>query len=361
MEVNSMEYLILNIALWFGLYAIVALSLNIEYGYGGIPNFGRALAVLIGGITVGGIINRILMHLLGITGGIIEASGKIKSIVNELIAQDPALGILIFLASLILAAILGGIAGAVFIIPSAKLSEDYLAITLLAISEVIFLTLYYNVDFIGGYYGVSIPDFLAFMPGKQRIFIFTLLTLLIAFGCYLFAEKLLNSPYGRALRSMRENEIVAKAYGKDVMALRIKTVAIGSSIASLAGALYSLYSVNVITTSFSRVEWTFYPILMVLLGGAGNNTGVLLGVFTFVAIKILLITYKFEITSALKLPFEAVWLEYILFGVVMLLILIYRPEGLLKEKPILTKPIKRIAKARVIKQTKQENILSMYK
>jgi len=342
-----LEHLILNIALWFGLYAIVALSLNLEYGYAGIPNFGRALAVLIGGIAIGGIVNRILMHLLGVTGGIIEASGKIKSIVNELIVKDPVLGILIFITSLIIAATLGGITGAAFILPSAKLSEDYLAITLLAISEVFSLISYYNVEFIGGYYGVSIPDVLAFMPGKQRIIAFTILVLLIAFGCYLFIERLLNSPYGRALRSLRENEVVAKAYGKDIMVLRIKTVALGSSIASLAGALYSMYSVNVITTSFSKVEWTFYPILMVLLGGAGNNTGVLLGSLTFVAIKILLITYKFEITSFLRLPFEAIWLEYISFGIIMLLILIYRPEGLLKEKPIITKPIKKVAKAKI--------------
>ncbi|MEM2896073.1 MAG: branched-chain amino acid ABC transporter permease [Candidatus Bathyarchaeia archaeon] len=341
-----MEYLILNIIFWFCLYAIVALSLNIEYGYGGIPNFGRALAVLMGGIAVGGIVNRILMQLFGIKGGIIEASGKVKSIFNEAIAKDPILGITILLASLLLAIALGGITGALFILPSAKLSEDYLAMTLLAISEVASLLSYYNVDLIGGYYGVSIPDVFAFVPGEQRIVAFIALVLLIAFGSYLFIERLLNSPYGRVLRAMRENENVAKAYGKNLMRLRIKTMAVGSSIASLGGALYSLFSVNVIATSFSRIEWTFYPILMVLLGGAGNNLGVLLGVLAFVAIKILLITYKFEITALLRLPFEATWLEYILLGIIMLLIIIYRPEGILREKPILTKPIRKVAKAR---------------
>lgn len=339
-----MEYLILSLIIWFGFYAIVALSLNIEYGYGGIPNFGRALAVLMGGMAVGGIINRILIHMFGVSGRIIEASGEVKSMANELIAHDPALGILILLASLALAAVLGGLTGALFILPSAKLSEDYLAITLLAISEVAFMVSYYNVGLIGGYYGVSVPDVLAFMPGEFRILAFAALVLLVALGVYGLTEKLLNSPYGRALRAMRENESVAKAYGKNVMALRVKTVALGSSIASLAGALYSLYSVNVIATSFGRVEWTFYPILMVLLGGAGNNLGVLLGAFAFVAARIFLMAYKFEITSLLHLPFEAVWFEYILFGVVMLLILMYRPEGLLKEKPIITRPIRKIIK-----------------
>jgi branched-chain amino acid transport system permease protein len=346
MEVINLEYLILTIILWFGFYAIVVLSLNIEYGYGGIPNFGRSLAVLMGGVAVGGLMNRILINIFKISGGIIEASGTAKSIVNSLIAEKPILGIIILLASLGLAAVLGWVSGALFILPSAKLSEDYLAITLLAISEVTYLISYYNVDFIGGYYGVSIPDVLAFIPGMQRILIFTIILLLITFGCYIFVEKLLNSPYGRVLRAMRENEFVAKAYGKNVMMLRVKTVALGSALASLAGALYSFYSVNVIATSFSRVEWTFYPILMLLLGGAGNNAGALLGALVFVSTKILLITYKFEITSALHLPFQAVWLEYMLFGIAMLLILLYKPEGLIKEKPIFTKAVKKIVKAK---------------
>ncbi len=341
-----MEYLILNILLWFGLYAIVALSLNLEYGYGGVPNFGRALAVLMGGFAVGGIMNRILMLLFNVSNGIVEASGEVKTIANEGIANSPALGLLMLIASLGLAALIGGLSGAFFILPSAKLSEDYLAITLLAISEVIALISYYNVDLIGGYYGVTVPDVFAFIPGEFRLFAFAILTLTIAMGVYILVERLLNSPYGRTLRSMRENEVVAQAYGKNVMNLRIKTVAVGSSIAALAGALYSIYSVNVIATSFSRVEWTFYPILMVLLGGASNNAGVLLGVFAFVTSRILLVTYKFEITSMLGLPFEAIWLEYILFGVIMLLILVYRPDGLLKERPILTKPIIKAAKAR---------------
>ncbi|MEM4649265.1 MAG: branched-chain amino acid ABC transporter permease, partial [Candidatus Bathyarchaeia archaeon] len=155
MEEIDSEYLILTIALWFGFYAIVVLSLNIEYGYGGIPNFGRALAVLMGGVAVGGLINRILINIFNVTDGIIEASGTVKSIINSIIVKNPILGIIILLSSLGLAAILGWIVGALFILPSARLSEDYLAITLLAISEVTYLVLYYNVDIIGGYYGVS--------------------------------------------------------------------------------------------------------------------------------------------------------------------------------------------------------------
>jgi branched-chain amino acid transport system permease protein len=329
------------IALWFGLYAIVSLSLNLEYGYAGIPNFGRALAVLIGAISVGGILNRILIFYFGVKGvNIIDASGKVKTLVNGIIANDPLFGLFLLVTSLIIAGVVGALTGALFILPSAKLREDYLAITLLAISEVVFMISNYDVDIIGGYYGVSIPDVLAFYAGEERIYLFSLIVLFILALVYIFLEKITNSPFGRILRAMRENEDVVKAFGKDVMILRIKAAAIGSAIASIAGALYSLYSVNVIASSFARVEWTFYPFLMVLLGGAGNNKGVLAGTLTFVVVKIFLTMYKHELRELLHLPFEAVWLEYMMFGILMYLVLLYKPEGIFKEKPIFTKPLR---------------------
>ncbi len=338
-----MEEIIITIALWFGLYTIVTLSLNLEYGFAGIPNFGRALAVLMGAVAVGGVVNRMLIMYFGIEGDLVTASAQVRSLMNEIIASHPAYGLGMLLLYLLIAAGLGAITGALFILPSAKLSEDYLAITLLAISEVMFMVCNYDTAIIGGYYGVSTPDVLAFVPGEDRMLVFTVITLLVSLVVYLFVSRLTNSPFGRLLRAMRENESVVEATGKSVMILRIKTTSIGSAIAALAGALYSLYSVNVIATSFSRVEWTFYPFLMILLGGAGNNRGVVVGTLTFVIVKILLTIYKHEIRTLLHLPFEAVWLEYILFGLLMYFVLLYRPEGLLREKPIFSEPIKKIA------------------
>lgn len=335
----SAEYLILNIAFWFGLYLIVVLSLNIEYGYAGIPNFGKALGVLIGAFAVGGVINRILMKVYNLHGRITTASGEVKGILNPLIAQNPGIGISLLIISILIAVLIGAIVGALFILPSAKLSEDYLAITLLAISEVAYMVCYCDEKIIGGYYGVSVPDILAFIPGEWRMHAFVFLTLIIASIVFIIVNRILNTPFGRLLKAMRENEQVVKSYGKDVMKIRIKVVALGSAIAAIAGVLYSFYSVYVNARSFFRVEWTFYPFLMVLLGGMGNNIGVTIGTLIFVLARVLLITYKYEIKSLLHLPFETTWLEYILFGIIMLLILIYKPDGIIKEKPIQTEPI----------------------
>lgn len=338
----AQEYFILNVIIGFAIYLIVALSLNIEYGYAGIPNFGRAMAVLIGAIAVGSIMNRILMLLLGISGEIVEASGMVKSTVNAIFSQNPYLSLAFLLISLAIAFSMGAFAGAIFILPSGKLKHEYLAITLLAISEVLYLVSNFNTSIIGGYYGVTIPDVLAWVPGERRLFAFALLSLSLTTIVFLSVEKLLASPYGRLLKAMRENEDVVRAYGKDVFKLRVKTVALGSGIAAVAGALYSFYSVNVIASVYFRVEWTFFPILMLLLGGLGNNRGVALGVFSFILVKVFLAVYKFEIRSILHLPFEATWLEYIFFGILMLLILYYKPEGLIEEKPIMTPPTRRL-------------------
>ena len=339
-----MEHILLTILIWFGLYMIVCLSLNIEYGYAGIPNFGRAFAVLVGAFAVGGVANRLLMLIFGISNGIIEGSASVKSAMNEIMARNPAVAILFLLGTLCIAAILGAVLGAIFILPSARLSEHYLAIALLAISEVSYMVCYYNPDIIGGYYGVSTPDPLLFFQGEQRLLAFSVLTLSIATLLYGIVSKMLNSPFGRLLKAMREDEAVVEACGKDVMLLRVKACAVGSSIAAISGALYAFYTTNVIASSFNRAEWTFYPFLIIILGGLGSTNGVVAGVFLFVVVRVLLTTYKWELKSALHLPFEAVWLEYMIFGVLMLLVLIFKPEGLLREKPTMTKPIREVVK-----------------
>jgi branched-chain amino acid transport system permease protein len=119
------------------IYLIVALSLNVEYGYAGIPNFGRAMAVLIGAVAVGYAVNHILILLLGIEGGIVEASGIVKSTTNAMISHNPLLGMCILVLSFLLAVFIGALAGILFILPSAKLKNEYLSIALLAISEVL--------------------------------------------------------------------------------------------------------------------------------------------------------------------------------------------------------------------------------
>ncbi len=345
--------LILNILLWFGLYLIVSLSLNMEYGYGGIPNFGKAISVLVGAVVVGGIITRILIAIYKVKTayGFSTATSAASNELTQAIAHNPALGFFLLISTLIIAIALGCIVGAVFILPSARLREDYLAITLLAIAETFTMVCYYNPVIIGSYYGVSVPDFLAFISGEKKYVVFTAVVLVLAFLTYLFFERLLNTPYGRLLKAMRENEDVIRVYGRDLMRVRVMTMAVGSGIAAMVGVLLSFYTLRVQANSFmitGRTLWTFYPFLIILLGGAGNNRGVVAGTLIFVTVMEVIDFYKTSIVSFLHLPVEAVWLEYILFGVMMLLILYYKPEGIIPEKPIATPPIKRAYETRKV-------------
>ncbi len=336
--------LITNILLWFGLYVIVSLSLNVEYGYCGIPNFGKALSVIVGAVVAGGLMTRILMVAMGVHGDIITGSSAVSGEVTTLVKSNPLYGIVLFLVYIILALIIGAVVGAVFILPSARLKEDYLAITLLAIAETFTMVCYYNPVIVGSYYGVSVPNLFAFIPASVRYQTIVGIILITAFVVYIVLERIVESPYGRLLRGVRENEDVMKAYGRNVMNIRIKTMALGSGIAAIAGVLLTFYTLRVQPDSFmnyGRTFWTFFPFLIILLGGAGNNRGVVLGSLIFATLWELVDFYKDNIVSALHLPVEAVWLEYILFGVLMLLILFYKPEGLIPEKPIVTEPIKR--------------------
>ena len=338
----TVEHFLLSVAMWFGLYLIVTLSLNLEFGYCGVPNFGRSLAVLIGGLAVGAIVNRIFIVLFGVTGDIISASATVKSILDPMIMKNPLLGVGIFILMLIVAAAMGYIVGILSALPSARLREFYLAITFFAIACVIFDICKHTPNIAGGYYSINVPNVLAYIAGAQRFVVSTLIILGTALIIYLIVHKLTNSPYGRMLKMIRENELVAKTFGRNIMMSRVKVVAIGSSIAAIGGALYTSMTLSFRTDDFGIVLWTFYPWLIMLLGGLGNNLGIALGTLIVVLIRTLLTIYKYDIVTLLKIPFDPAWFEYILFGTILILIIMFRPEGIVPEKPILTEPLKRL-------------------
>jgi branched-chain amino acid transport system permease protein len=106
-------------------------------------------------------------------------------------------------------------------------------------------------------------------------------------------------------------------------------------LCGIAGTLWVLYS-GAVTPSYARFDWTFLPWLMILLGGMGTNRGTLVGTLIFVTLNKLIIYYKSVFVGIL--PFDVVWLNYILLGLITILILIYRPEGIVREVRTPEKP-----------------------
>jgi len=331
---NLISLFILDLLALFAIYLIISLSLNIQLGFGGIPNFGLVFAVAGGAYTVGALsvlISSILFKV-DISGmDIIKYNSLLVSKVNMIIGKSPLAGISLLIIILLIAAIIGAALGFISSIPAVRLREDYLAITLLVFGEVIKAIGIAYTPLVGGPHGVRTPD-VWIWAGDYRFVASTITLLAFALIAYLYSEYLSRTPLGRVIKAIRDSEVAATSLGKNVARYRLMTVIIGSVFCSIAGALYALYTQSVIPT-YDRSTWTFLPWLMVLLGGRGSNLGTLLGTLVFVSLNKLIVYYKFAFSGIL--PFDVVWLNFIMMGIILTFILMFRPEGLIKEKPAL--------------------------
>ena len=141
----------------------------------------------------------------------------------------------------------------------------------------------------------------------------------------------------RVLRAMRDNEQTTESIGKDTIALKRNTLMIGSAICGIAGVLYAFYAGDVVAGAVGdRVAWTFYPWIMLLLGGAANNLGVAIGAFFFEFIQKVINIVKFYPFVVSAIPFDVNWLQYMLFAGILILILYLRPQGIKGETPSVT-------------------------
>ncbi|RLI28242.1 MAG: branched-chain amino acid ABC transporter permease [Candidatus Hecatellales archaeon] len=325
-------------------YTIVTLSLNLEYGYGGIPNFGKTIAVAGGAFLVGALPGRLLALMLGLNASAyISNNAKIVTQINGVLQTNILLSIAILVLSLVLAMGVGAGLGYLAACPAIRLRAEYLAMTFLAFGEVILVIGYNYPELVGGTIGVSVPDVFAW-AGEMRFPAITFFMLFMAVLVFLYVERLTNSPLGRLLRAIRDNEEAALALGKDITKIRMRTIMLASAIAALGGALYAFYAGSVIATAYHRVGWTFWPWVMVILGGAANNFGVILGTFAFVAVRKLIIYNKAALAP--YIPFDVVWLDMLILGLALLIILLYKPEGLIPEKPTRTLDAGRLQRLR---------------
>ena len=318
----------------FAVYVIVNLSLNMEFGYAGIPNFGKVLAVGAGAFVAASIPGRIFAGIAGIEGDYIEGNLAVVSQINIWLVDNVGIGFAIFFLTLGVAAAVGAVIGIISSYPAIRLRGDYLAITLLAFGESIKIIGNNFTLLAGGTLGVQVPDPLSFLPDEMRFPAATVGLLLIAAAVYLFSEKMMRSPLGRLLRAVRDNEVAAESIGKDVIRTRIKVIMISAALAAIGGALYAFYVGGTIAFAYDRASWTFWPFLMILIGGLANNKGVLVGTLLFVTLRKLIVFFKDSFEGLV--PFDVIWLDFLLLGVILLVILLYRPQGIIVEKPTST-------------------------
>jgi branched-chain amino acid transport system permease protein len=353
---------LLDILAYFAIYLAVNTSLNLEYGLTGIPNFGKVLAVAGGAFVVGAIPGRVLANQLGILQGFkvvetnpalsvcrepllklaeikpkilegmdyIEDNSVVGDCIRRVMANDPMLSVTLLVATVGLAAAVGAALGFVASYPAIRLREDYLAMTLLAMGEFLAQVGYLESNLVGGTKGVFAPDPYGWL-GEYRITASQLVILLVALIFFFYMWQISLSPAGRVLKSIRDQEVAAEVLGKDVVRVKQKVLIVSSLMASVAGALWAFNSQSVIASNYDRFTWTFWPWVMVIIGGAGNYKGILLGTAVFVILRRTIDTYRYVLEPLI--PFSLVWLDRLLFGIALIIVLIVRPQGILPDRP----------------------------
>lgn len=292
-----LDYLV-SLSVFAGLYGLLALGLNLIWGLGGMVN-------------------------LGLAG--LFAIGAYVSALAELRLH------IALPAAAALAALLAAAAGALLAVVTARLKGDYLAIVTLGFAEVIQLLAANEIWLTNGTDGLSaIPA-----PGRSQLssFHFDLASSAIVWAVLvivsLLSARLSQAPYGRVLRAIREDETVAAVAGKRVLAFKVSAFAAGSAIMGLAGSLYAAYAGYIAPDSFD-VLVTLLVVLALTAGGLGSMAGAVLG-----SVLVVVLTEGTRFLGGLLPGLSALQVASLrqgMIGVFLLLLLRFRPEGILPER-----------------------------
>jgi branched-chain amino acid transport system permease protein len=297
------------------IFGVAALGLNLQWGFTGLFNAGVVGFYAIGGYTL----------------AILTASPRPELIGNFDLPW--AVGIAGAMLASALAAYVIGLA-------TIRLRGDYLAISTFGVAVTIQLVTLNWEALTGGSQGLasSAPPFNAWFSNSFQYNIFYLcLVAAIAGAVFWGLERIVRSPWGRVLKAIREDEGAAVALGKNATRFRLQAFVLGSMLIGLAGALYVSFIGFVGPTDFLPLV-TFQLWTMLLVGGSGNNKGAMLGA----AIVWGLWTFSGTLIFKLLPPAyhtQGGAIQTILIGLVLVVTLLYRPRGLIGEKPTVSRHI----------------------
>lgn len=283
-----------------GFYVVLALALNLQWGLTGMLNFGVA-----GFYALGAYASALATEVLGVP----------------------------FIAGFALAVVVGGLAGLAVASLSARLAGDFLAIATLGFAEIVrFVVL--NEDWLTrGPRGFPIST--RPIPGgldrDTAGLAYLALVGLLVLVAYVIVERLRTAPFGRVLRAIREDPLVPATLGKNVFAFRVQAFAIGAALIAAAGSLYAHWVQNIspdhFTTALAIGVW-----MSLIVGGTGNNRGIVLGA---TLVMVLLEGSRFLTGLVPGLDAERLSaLRIVLIGVLIIVTIRFRPQGLLPEPRI---------------------------
>ncbi len=279
-----------------GIYAVLSQSLVLSWGMGGIVNLGLAGFFGIGAYT------------------------------SAMVTKWGGLPLPVGFALAMLAAALAGL---VVTFSTLRLRDDYLAIITLGFSEVLRIVANNEVAWTGGSDGISgIPGALPRSSGLSYALFWLCLVSAVAFINFLVLRRLVAAPWGRALRAVRDDAVVAAVAGKPVTRIKAQTFALSTAMAGLAGAMFGHFGSYVAPDMFQPLI-TIYIFLAVTLGGNGRPAGAVLGAYVLVAF-LELTRFGAEQVGGIS-PLQAAALREITVAAVLLVLMRVRPRGLLPE------------------------------
>ena len=305
------------------MYALLSFGLNAQWGYSGLINFSVAAFFGIGAY------------------GTALATASSSPLAGGF---NPLVGVLV---ALVFAAVLALLIG----IPTLRLRADYLAIASIGLAEVVRLIVLNEGWLTNGSAGVrGIPGFfegwpvlatfpqtmpgveVTFLPGPTiflgssfwQALLNVVLVLVFVGVSYFVLKRAHRSPWGRVLRTIRSDEDLARALGKNTYYYKMQAFVLGSLIMALAGVFYAHLNLYVGPGDLDPIT-TFYVWVAVMLGGSGSNRGALFGGFVIVAIR--------EGTRFLNgiefIPVDVAPLRLLFIGVLIVLLMRFRPQGIL--------------------------------
>lgn len=258
-----------------GINIILAVSLNLISGFTGQLSLGHA-----GFMAVGAYTSAVMTTKLGYPFPLAVLSGCLAA----------------------------GIAGILIGIPTLRLKGDYLAIATLGFGEIVRVVLL-NIEYVGGAAGlIGIPQ----LTNWLWLFISVVITVLVV-------QNLIHSSYGRACLAIRENEVAAEMMGVDTTKYKILAFTVGAFFAGLAGALYAHYFFIIQPGTFSFFR-SFDVLVMVVLGGLGSTSGAILA-----AVFLTMLSAGLQSFPEVRM---------VIYSVVLIVTMIYRPQGLMGNKEI---------------------------
>jgi branched-chain amino acid transport system permease protein len=231
------------------------------------------------------------------------------------------------------AMVVSGVVALVVGLPTIRLKHDFLAIGTFGIAVCIQLLAMNWKSQTRGFDGLhSLPKpFTSFAdtPFMANFYYLVMVVLFIIILVWAM-ERMVRSPWGRVLRAIREDEDAAAALGKNAFAFRLQTFVMGSMLMGLSGALYANFTGFVSPQDLLPI-FTFQVFVMLIVGGSGNNYGALLGTVLIWALWTLTETaLSAVLPPGLQQQVSAI--RVVLVGLILVLMLLYRPQGLLPEK-----------------------------